>query len=110
MDFNSKVNISTKPLTTATAGLNGHHFGFILVLLTATLGSVACVLGIIYTYIYCAKIKPKIQPAKQVKIGHYDRCGHFGQYAGERDNQEPLSIKTHPFIIASPGTRIKLAG
>ncbi len=36
-----------------------YTLGIILVIITGALGGLVSILGIIYAYIYCAKIKPK---------------------------------------------------
>ena len=66
----------------------------VLVIIAAVLGGLVMILGSIYAYIYCVKLKPRKHNAHDHRLPHYhSEPGHSGTADGAK------GIKTHPFFI-----------
>ena len=112
MEFQNDLNITTISASTSTTNPpptpDTHLPRQILLILTAVLGILASILAIIYAYIYCVKIRPRRRPIPEDRIGYYDRDVYL-QYGGscDKDQQERIPIKTHPFFVLSYMSRLK---
>ena len=86
-----------------------NEHGFIIVLMTGILGSIACVLGMVYYYIYCIKMKRRRRPRFQEgRINYYirDPAIQYGHQT-ENDQQDRTPIKVHPFFVVSYISKFK---
>ena len=92
----------------STEAMDSTSPGFILLVLSGVLGGVALILGIVYAYIYYAKIKPRQRPLADDRINYYERdaCAQYGGQT-DKDQQEKIPIKTHPFFVLSYLSRMK---
>ena len=80
--------------------------GFILLVTVGVLGGLVLVLGAIYAYIWCVKIRPRHRPmGEEHRISHYSR--DLQTIPSPAEEQQKGKIKTHPFFIVSYMSRVK---
>ena len=85
-----------------TSDINGHHFGFVLLILAAVLGGVALILGLIYAYIHCVLIRRRHHFHPDYRTRYYVRGGYAhnsGQSGNDQQGKAP--IRTHPYLAFS---------
>ena len=97
--------------TTSGDDIDTNSAGFVLLVVAGVLGCVAMILGLLYAYIYCTKIKPQRRALVEDRISYYGR-EHCIQYGGQIDKEqtERSTIKTHPFFVLSYLSRLKPNG
>jgi hypothetical protein len=83
-----------------------NSFGFILLVLTAVLAILAALMGAIYAYIYCTKIRPRPRFTGDDRIHYYVRNGQGASLQEEQPSDKP-AIQTHPFFIINYMSRLK---
>ena len=68
--------------------------GLILVIIAAVLGGLCIILGLIYAYIYCFKLRPRPRPFHEQRVV-------YNSYADQNQSNsgDDRPIKTHPFFI-----------
>ena len=70
------------------------EFSFVLVIIAAVLGGLVMILGPIYAYIYCVKMKPPKYIVHDHRLPHY-----HPEAEHSRTEDGAKAIKTHPFFI-----------
>lgn len=83
-------------------------FGFIVLVLTAVLAFLAGLMGAIYAYIYCTKIRPRPRSLVDDRIHYYVRDIGGTPNQLEQPPEKP-AIQTHPFFIINYMSRFKNA-
>ncbi len=83
---------------------------YTLLIVAATLGGVATLLGVLYAYIYCTKIRSRRRGSRGVehRQNYFSRAScsakvavHMDNDAQERNNINKSRIKAHPFFVIS---------
>ena len=106
------TSISGAIVTEDTSGrMDSDSAGYVFVVTAGVLGAVALVLTIVYTYIYCVKIKPRRRHLASDRINYFERDACI-QYGGqpEKDQMERAPIKAHPFFVIAAASRAKTNG
>ena len=112
LDPGGMLSMVLTPVTSGAESLSAEPAtdrqpGFVLLVVAAVLGSLALLLGLIYTYIYCTKIRPRPRMFTEDRISYYAREASSHSAQNDKDQQERLPIKAHPFFVLSYLSRLK---
>ncbi len=78
--------------------------GLVLVIVAGVLGGLVVILGLIYTYIYCTKLRPRPRLFTEQRVTYSNCEANQSSYSGEPERH----IKTHPFFIMHYMSKLKV--
>ena len=75
-------------------------YGYVMLIIAATLGGLSAILGAIYAYIYFTRIRPRPRVLMDERIRYFT---HEAQPITTTPDNQPdrPALKTHPFFIVS---------
>lgn len=84
--------------------IDSMNSSLILVVVAGVLGGLVIILGSIYAYIFCVKLKPRRRTDKDHRLPHYHTESAHTSHGGEGSS---TMIKTHPFFIMHYMNKLK---
>ena len=79
-----------------------------MVIISGILGGLCLILGLIYGWIYCTRLRPRNRLGWQDhRSPHYGHPENSGAQQGTSDTEDRPAIKAHPFFIMHYMKKVK---